>query len=280
MPIIQKLINQEQVMIVKIKNNKNIEEILSYLKKDISKCLYLYIDIKKYGISDNLKVWKVVDSNQMIRMVIMKYYSGLQVFSEFNNFPLYEVVEFLNYINYKMISGEKTTIDILKAALGGGYITEYGHIQQLKNSNAEDVSNTFFKIELPEDGDFLDIAKLICSDDDIGSSYEVIELKDQLLNRRNTHFGKNLVVKSEGKIIGHIATYAELENIAVIGGVIVDTKYRNMGIAKIMTVGMCKVLEKENKDIYLFVYKDFVRKFYRKLGFEDVCECGKIVKTI
>lgn len=265
-------------MIIQINNNDGLDEILVYLKKNISKCLYLYIDIRKYGISDNLKVWKVVDNNKSIQMVIMKYYRGVQLFSECNCFSAKEVAEFIKTIDHKMITGDRITMDILKQELYYGYISECGYIHRLEKI-IDDNNNLLFKIEKPDDSDFWDIAELICSDNNIGSSYEVDEIREQLLDRRKTDFGRNLVVKlGDGRIIGHIATYAELESIAIIGGVIVATGYRNLGIAKFMVGFLCQELQKENKDIYLFVYKDYVRNMYNKLGFIEICECEKLLK--
>ena len=63
-------------------NQENVKLIKEYIGNDYDKCLYLYLDFLKYGLdNDNLKFW--FDSkDDEIKCVVLKYYSGMHVFSK------------------------------------------------------------------------------------------------------------------------------------------------------------------------------------------------------
>lgn len=58
-------------------NSNNQEEILSYIGGEYFKCLYLYIDIIKFGCSSTMtRTWKQV-TNGKITSVMLAYHSAL-----------------------------------------------------------------------------------------------------------------------------------------------------------------------------------------------------------
>ena len=52
-------------------NNEDITSVFDYIGEDYGKCLYIYIDLKKYGIDDeNFNVWIQYNENEDICAII------------------------------------------------------------------------------------------------------------------------------------------------------------------------------------------------------------------
>ena len=56
--------------------NQNLNEIFEYIGNDYGKCLYIFIDLKKYGIDDeNFNVWiQYNDKNEIVAVMTGDYY--------------------------------------------------------------------------------------------------------------------------------------------------------------------------------------------------------------
>ena len=125
--------------------------------------------------------------------------------------------------------------------------------------------------------DYDEISKLICVDGGVGGHYAPEELKEQLLTRLSEGMGRNYVLKKEGEIIHHAATYAELDNLAVISGVITREDYRGKGIGTLAIRKLCHDLLSEGKKPCLFYYTKQAEGFYKKIGFEEGTGWAKLV---
>ena len=90
--------------------------------------------------------------------------------------------------------------------------------------------------------ELMEVARLICTDDGLGGQYTPEGLCAQLLERRREGFGRNYVIRREGRIVCHGGTYAEVPGLAVVSGIITDEKYRGQKLAY-------KVVSKLNHDL-------------------------------
>ena len=81
--------------------------IKEYIGTNYDKCLYLYLDFVKYGLSnENLKFWLDIDNDE-IKSVILKYYSGMHVFSKDKNCSYDDIVELILEETPSVICAEK-----------------------------------------------------------------------------------------------------------------------------------------------------------------------------
>ena len=103
------------------------------------------------------------------------------------------------------------------------------------------------------------------------------ELKEQLLTRLEEGMGRNYILKHEGEIIHHAATYAELDNLAVISGVITREDWRGKGVGTLAVRKLCHDLLQEGKKPCLFYYTKQAEGFYKKIGFEEGTGWAKLV---
>lgn len=252
---------------------KNDEDLIKeYIGQDYNKCLYLYLDFVKYGLyNENLKFWLDVENNK-IRCVILKYYSGMHIFSKNKDCNYNEIIKLIKYENPSVICAEKYLIENLSDKFNENeYKAEYGWVRVL--SKQYPCENSMVK--KAEENDFEEISKLIINDH-MGEFYELDELIAQIKEREDDNYGRNYIIKDEGKIVSNASTTAEIDEIAVLSNVITNPLYRGKGLATKVCAKLCNDLIDEGKKIYLINYTDESTGLYDKLGFEVSCEIGKL----
>lgn len=246
--------------------------IKEYIGNDYDKCLYLYLDFVKYGLNnENLKFWLDMEEDK-ITCVILKYYSGMHVFSKNKDCDYEEIKRIINEEDPSVICAEKILIEKLSDILKeNDYSTEYGWVRVL--SKHYDCENSC--VELASEKDFKEISNLIINDH-MGEFYELDELISQIKERDEDNYGRNYIIKQEDKIISNASTTAEIDKIAVLSNVITNPSYRGKGLATKVCSKLCNDLIDEGKNVYLINYTEESTGLYDKLGFEISCEIGKL----
>lgn len=254
------------------------KRILDLLKENIGMCIYMYIDISKYGLdSGNISVW-YMEKDDSIKLILMKYYDSFQIYFS-NDFCDYEVIEqFINKYEPKMISGDDKKICELAARLGNSYCYSKEYVFDL-TSYKEMEGIDEIGIENARMDEFEEIARLICSDKDIGGHYSMDGLTEQLKERYFSKMGRNLVIRKDNKIVTHIATYAEYDKLAVTSGLISVNTERTMPYGTLIESYLVKQLREEGYKVYTFVVKERRRKLLMIMGNEQIGLYGKLVKN-
>lgn len=254
-----------------IDDEKNIED---YIANDYYKCLYLYLDFKKYKFSNpNVKTW-IQKKDNIITSVILMYYSGMHIFSRKHDYDIQELKDFIIKKNPTMICGEKRTIiELYNELKVKEYFLETGWVRKLSNIEKVDRSN----VEIAKENDFYQIAKLLYEDEDLGCSYKLEELKNQMIERNKEGYVRDYIIKNEnGLVVSHAGTGAENDKVGMLSYVITDKNYRGRGYAKKLCSAVCEDLINEGKEIFLINYSSESTALYDKIGFKICCEWGKI----
>lgn len=264
-------------MIIKCNDNQK-KEVLDYIGEEYGKCLYLYIDLVKYGCeSEFVKVWKVIGDDG-VTMVMLAYHSALHLYSIKLNFDLQEIIPFINEIKPSIICATKPLIEKIKDELSKHeYVAEYGHIG--KKTRIVPPKDDY-TVQIAALDDINQIAKLLYEDDDIGASYTFDDLVVQIRERLTQGFVRSFVITQNGKVVAHLGTGAETERLCTISYVITDPNYRGKGLSSSLFGYACRQLENEGKEIFSVYYPENSRRLHHKMGFEDYCEFGKLFKTI
>lgn len=246
--------------------------VMDYLRRDISNCIYMYVDIGTYGLDNpNLKVWIDGELGD-IRLAIMQYYNSLQLFSAEDDFDVWSVAAFISERRYPVINGRIATLRLLETALPE-YVIHGGLVFRCDDYIHKDIP---FLIEEAREDEYQEISELICGEPTFGH-YEVNSLREQLLERLRTGMGRNRVVHVDGRIIGHIATFAEYEEIAVTSGLVVNHNYTTYAYGSIMESELFRELLKEGKTVYTFITDRKRAAFLRALGCKQVADYGKML---
>lgn len=259
-------------MYVKAKE-QDVEKLLAYFEQDLKNCLYSYIDLKKFGIANpNLTVY--FDESDGICCTALKYYEGLQLFDADERMDAEKTAKLIKDLNSHIVSSTVNVIEKLHPLLKDTYEMEQGYVTEMLSMPECEISEEVRPAKIEE---YDEIAHLICSDEGVGGHYVPEELMEQLLTRLGEGMGRNYILKRDGEIIHHAATYAELDNLAVISGVITREDWRGKGVGTLAVRKLCHDLLQEGKKPCLFYYTKQAEGFYKKIGFEEGTGWAKLV---
>lgn len=252
-----------------IEDGNLIEE---YIGTEYERCLYIYLDYIKYGLNnDNLKFWAGIEDNK-ITCIILRYYSGLHIFSKDKNCNYDEIKKLILDENPSVICAEKYLIENLSEILKDkDYSVEYGWIRVLSEKYPCENSS----VERATEEDFEEISNFIINDR-MGEFYGLDELVAQIKEREDDGYGRNYVIKDNGNIVSNASTTAESDKVAVLSNVITVPSHRGKGLATVVCSKLCNDLIDEGKNVYLINYTEESTGLYNKLGFEIHCEIGKL----
>lgn len=255
------------------------ERILRYLKRDVKDCVYLYIDITNYGISSaHMKVW-YTEENGELSLVAMKYYDSYQIYSHKTDCGLDGLCGLLRENPAAMVSGRKDLIERLERELEG-YTATYGIVFCFYTNPSGRSQESEFQIIRATQEDTMDIARLMCSDDNFAAHYTVEGLSGQLADRIHTKTGRSYIARNDkGELIAHIATFAETEDVAVVSGAVVLPEYRKTDVFVQLDSYMGYHMWQEHKRLYAFANSKKMIKLQKMYG--TVCgEYGKLERSI
>ena len=103
-------------MIKQISSNE-IDLVLGAIKDNYGECLYLYLDLVKYGTENpNIKVWvNEIDNN--IDFAALKYYTGMHIYVTKDDFDSNSLVELINNEHPTIICAKKSIVEKLQPLL-------------------------------------------------------------------------------------------------------------------------------------------------------------------
>lgn len=246
---------------------RDVNVILKYLQEHISDCIYLYIDLQKYGTENpNVQFW-CSWKGESPNTVLMKYYDSFQIFSAYEKWDIEETVKLLKEHPATTISGKENMIEELSALLPA-YVSAYGVIVDEKDYREFE---QFESIREARPEDAMEIAHLMCTDKEFGNTYKVEILAQQLADRIRENVGRSYIMQEDGKIVAHTAIFAENEEIAVESGLVVDTAYKSKLYGMIIHEYIKKQLTEEGKKLYAFRIKSRMKRCTRAGINDTVC---------
>jgi len=288
---------------MKLLKDREIDKVLDYLRASLLDCLYLYIDLKTCGLADkNVLFWHTENSREYIEnpleytesptaynkdvagrakssaglnTIVMKYYDSFQIFSAYENWSLGETLNLLNEISVRAIHGPEKIIRDLHKHCADLYNESYGLVVC---DNAYRELKLFSKVEQANSGDANEIAALMCSSVEFSASYNQEILAGQLNDRLNGGSGRSYIIRENGKIAAHVGTFAELDDIAVVGGLIAGREFKESFYGIALYEYIKKILRQEEKNIYAMRYTDKMLLNAQACNIPS-CSFGKLVRA-
>lgn len=252
---------------------QEIPEILHLLRSDIPNCFYMYVDIARYGIEHPaMRVWLARGQNGNINAVVMKYFNSMQVYT-LSGADMEAIATHIQVENVPIITGTADACETIMLFLSPAYSCSNGWIFEVDHCrlfNCPDAIETAREEDLPE------CAALVCSDPQIGGHYDIRSLTRQFIERQREGMGRNYLIRKEGQIIAHVATYAEFENLVMVGGLIVHKKWRNKPYGLCLSTFLFNNLLKENKHCFTTVNTEQRAQLWKNLGASKFWRNGKI----
>lgn len=250
--------------------------LLNYLHRGMADALYMYIDISMEGLdSPVLDVW-MDESQSGPGWVVMRYHDSIQLYHADAKANPAVVLPILKQVDPLMVSGPAGIIQSLVSALepSCSAVVE-GAVFRFSGSPAVAVDPM---VEEAGADDLSEVAALICSNPEIGGHYRQEDLQQQLLERLQAGMGRHKVIRRNGRIVAHYATYAEMEDVAVEGGLITDPAWRGRGFGTKLVEALTAQLAEEGKQIFLFCTDAAIYPFYEQLGMSQCAEYGKVTE--
>jgi N-acetylglutamate synthase-like GNAT family acetyltransferase len=259
-------------------NNSQQEALLNYIGEDYPKCLYLYLDVIKYGcLSDTTRTW-IQTRDGVITSVVLSYHTALHVFSRISDFDVTEICELVKVVKPTMVNATAETIRKIEPELSKlGFRSEFGHIGEWMGS-ADRIEDD--EVSIAKEKDIPEVARLLYEDENIGASYIFEDLLKQMQDRINEGYVRSYVLHKNNEVAAHVGTGAEIKNVCTIAYSITSPKYRGQGLAGRLYNYSCSQLKSEGKRIFSVYYPESARVFHHKVGFVDICKCGKLYLNI
>ncbi|MCU7378690.1 GNAT family N-acetyltransferase [Clostridiales Family XIII bacterium ASD5510] len=246
---------------------------MDYIGQDYGQCLYLYIDLLKYGFeNENINVWWQKQDEKTTALVL-QYYTGTHVFSRQGKYDAAEIAFLLKEIDPSMICGMKMTLSQLEPFFEN-YELELGLVGKLTNLKTYHTQGCYKANE----EEIRELAQVLSEDEALGKPYGFELLYKQLLERYREGFGRNYINRDEGRIVATASTYAEQRGVAVISGVFVEPKFRGKGLSKNVLSAICADLIEEGIEVFSYYYIESATRMHQAVGFEPIGDWAKLVR--
>ncbi len=249
--------------------------LVEYIGDNYNKCLYLYLNFMKYDNNNpNVKTWYEIEFNK-IKCIVLKYFNGMHIFSKDNDYNIENIIDIIKEEKPSNISGERKTISKIEEQVKLlSYVSEYGWVRCMDTPFPFE-SN---EVKIASIEDIHEIAELVIKDKDISNSYSFDQLYNQIRVRNLEAYGRNYIIKINGRIVTHASTGAENDKVSVLSYVMTDEKNRGKGLATKVCSKLCNDLLREGKKVYLINYTNESTKLYDKIGFKVVDEWTKMYR--
>lgn len=251
------------------------QRLLDYVRPHVGDCMYLYIDIKKYGLEDEFLTAWLDEKDGEVSLAMMKYHTGIVLYTDDPDWDAEGVAEIIREVSPNSLTARKDLVERLHEILADSYDDEYGLVYVLTKLPVVDIDA---EIEVAKPEDTMEIAYLVTMDEGVGAHYEIEDYANQLKERMLTDFGRSYIIRKDGKIIGHIASYAECDGIAPISGLIVHPDYRTALYGAALEQKIMEDLMAEGFTVYSTVTTKLRKQLLKATGNECVSEYGKLVK--
>lgn len=257
-------------------NSQTFQQILAHLRRNVEQCLYIYIDLVKYGLRNpSMKLWAGSDDGD-IQMVVMKYHDSFQIFAGAGRWQEQDVAALISRYQPGRISGSEDVIRRLEDMVAADYDSVYGKIFCGRESRL--LKTEARRCETAGPADIPEIVALLRTDREFREQYTDEELQKQMEERYRTGMGRSFILRQEGRIIGHIGTFAEVEDIAILSGTVVHKDFRHTDAFASLSEEVFQILcREEGKRVYYFITNRRMLSLYSRIN-PPCASYGKLMK--
>lgn len=246
-----------------IELNKNeYKRVARLIEADIEKCLYIHMNLINYE-KENSSIITYVDNEILPKIIIVEYHNSFQLYERetVSNEITDDILELIKLRTPKMISGTLSFIKRIHKLLGN---YEYRSGGIFYENQYRDIPDNGIVCEA-EAKDAIEIAELISSNRGIGGHYDLQDLANQLKQRIISKTGRSYVIRENGCIVAHTATYAQTNKYAVISGTIIGLEFRKKNYYMILSNYIIRKLSEEGIRPYTFVINEKMYKYHQKV---------------
>lgn len=229
-------------MIEPICSQDELSRVISLLRENREKCLYLYCNATRYGI-DNEQFQLYFDVEK--KTVIGIYYrDSLHIYS--GNGIDEEIIKFIVERRPRTIfSSHRLPSDL-------PYDEESTGVYLQKKKSADTNHNcSIVQLEEKDISQLTDFLYTYSSE--YQKTYDKNVLESQLMDRLLSGYCRYFGIFKDGKIIACAFTKAEIHDTMIVGGILVNPFHRGKGLAKDLCRHKGSIALGEGKDAYCFI---------------------------
>ena len=254
---------------------EDLPRVLDYLRKDLPRCLYLYADLWVYGLDNpHMAAWLQEDGAGLGK-VAMEYHGSFQLYGDRDFEETGELLELIRRRQPPGISARREIIEALAPRLPD-YTAEYGVVLRRDRDYASQPGEGEAEIRQAGEEDVPEIAALICADPEMGEQYTPEGLAEQLRERMRTGMGRSFVIRRDGRIAAHVATFAECPEFLISSGLVVHPDYRDSLYFYWLDHWVARLAAREGKDQYGMVTDPRLLRAFRRDRRQVAAEYGKL----
>lgn len=258
---------------------KNKNGLLNYIGEDYYKCIYLYMNLFKYGCeSENIEVYASCDDKEQINGVFLKYFDCLHVFSKNEDLKTEDLNELFIKCQPRVSFVSEEIKNMLNEQIIKNYNVFYDTLfEAVHFSYNEEDSFELFEATADETEEITDF---LMSDAFYASIYERESLKKQIFDRMADKYSRSFISRndSDSKIVFHMGTTAELPDFVIGGLGLLDISERGKGLGKIMFGKFYNKMLCEGRKCYCFPADDRAYELHKALGFKIKHKPVKLVR--
>lgn len=251
-------------------NEQHKNEYIEYIGSDWGQCPYLYLNFTGLsGGSSNVDVF-LCRGNDSIRAVMLRYYNALHIFSRESELNAKEIKTFIEEFDPLVIWINEHAFEVLKNIFSGYCPSILPVIVCSKAVPGVDTG----EVAIAAYSDLPEIAELMLEDELYRSGYEDAgQIIETFSERMRQGVGISYIVRKEGRLAGHISINAMAGGIAVYGSLVVSSKFRRQGIAKMLRAKLMEDMAAKNITVLDFAISEATKKI-------DIAGGGKYIGNV
>lgn len=262
---------------IKATIEKELDRVLEYIRPDKGCCIYLYIDLIRYGLNnDFLDLW-YDEKNGEINLVVMRYHDSLQIYSHSMSWDECHILHIVDEYNIKAINGKMDMLDKLHPSLEG-FEKRGGWMFEGRTEYRNKLNEDGIKVEIATEEDAEEIATLMCDNEHWSKLYDVDILALQLRERIKTGVARSFIIRENGVIVAHDGTAAETDDMVMCSGLTVKEDYIDKMYGAIIGEYMNDLFLQEGKTKYFHLSDAKRMKIFKIIGNKLIAETGKLIR--
>lgn len=238
------------------------EDLMKYLQKEQILNTFIIADMEIYGFDKEFQqIYASKDEDGQVECVALIFHNNL-ILSGSKSRMDYKFLGTLLTDDINNIMGEASLVEALRDELSieGSYIEK-----QMFTLASKEQLTTGVTVKVATNEDVDRIYDFLMQHDEIKHLYHN---KSMIANRITSGEGIHIMAFDGDKIIAHGNTAAGTDSSSMIGGIAVDSAYRNKGIGKNIVSELSSYIINNNKKACLFAGTSKENNLFVELGFE------------
>jgi len=252
----------------------DMERVLRYIGCSYEECLYLYLNLRKYGMdSSDVSVW-LDKGNDQILGVYLKYFDCLHFFTKDSKYQIQDILSQIELRHPKVIFMQKQIGEKISERLAPLYELHYMDVMSAGRVRSVDTDG----VKRTDRSDISSVVDFLMSDAAYTRVYDRKTVYDQFLQRYNDGYSRFHYISKNGKIVSCAGTNAELNDVAVIGGLLTSPPCRGQGLCSKVTSSIWSEVLSEGKRAFSLVDDPVSKHLHNRLGISAVGTVAKFCK--